>query len=189
MKILGFSFKRLWPFGRLRDRRIKEMKALAGCFKTLEQLAAAGMLAWNVKDRRLFVMQPLAVVMIQTAESWQNFVQNVFQWTYYHACQQAWNDLMLREELAAVRRASVGANHEKVALSRDDVDRIRRARRAEIAQEDLEPPKVEPFEIFILPDSKEAAPKPIAVGYFDPEANQMELAPFDEIEPLLKQGE
>ena len=66
----------------MEKRKVKEMKAFAGCFKTLEQLAAAGMLAWNVKDRRLFVMQPLAVVMMQTAESWQNFVQNVFQWTY-----------------------------------------------------------------------------------------------------------
>lgn len=178
-----FSKKR-----REEKRKLKEAMAFASSFKTLEQLQQAGMLVWDQQQRRLFVMQPLAVVMMKSAESWQNFVQNCFQWTYFKACQQAWDDYLLKEELAAVRKASVGEKHQTVQLSRDDVERIRRARRAEIVQSDMEPPTVAPFEIFIMPDTTEAAPKPIAVGYFNPETNDMEMATWSEVEPLLQKS-
>ena len=169
-------------------RKLKETMAFASSFKTLEQLQQAGMLAWDQQQHRLFVMQPLAVVMMKSAASWQNFVQNCFQWTYFKACQQAWDDYLLKEELAAVRKASVGEKHQSVQLSRDDVERIRRARRTEIVQSDMEPPTVAPFEIFVMPDTTEVAPKPIGVGYFDPETNDMEMAPWSEVEPLLKKS-
>ena len=169
-------------------RKLKELKQFSSTFSTLEQLQQAGMLAWDQQQRRLFVMQPLAVVMMKSAESWQNFVQNCFQWTYFKACQQAWDDFLLKEELAAVRKASVGEKHQSVQLSRDDVERIRRARRAEIVQSDMEPPTVAPFEIFIMPDTTEAAPKPIAVGYFNPETSDSEIAPWSEVEPLLQKS-
>ena len=180
MSIFGFLFKR-------GDRRkMKELKGFASCFNTLDRLAASGLLIWQPDQRRLFITQPLAVLMMKSAESWQTFIQNCYLWTYYNQTQAAWNDFMLKEELAAVRRASVGAGHQTVRLGREDVERIRRARRAEIAQSDMEPPQVAPFEFFILPDTTEAAPKPIAVGYFDAETNDMELAPWSEVEPLLK---
>ena len=169
-------------------RKLRELKSFSSVFSTLDRLAGSGLLAWDQQHRRLFVMQPLAVVMMKSAASWQNFVQNCFQWTYFKACQQAWDDFLLKEELAAVRKASVGEKHQSVQLSRDDVERIRRARRAEIVQSDMEPPTVAPFEIFIMPDTTEVAPKPIGVGFFDPETNDMEMAPWSEVEPLLQKS-
>ncbi len=166
-------------------RRLRELKQYAGNEQTLARLMEAGLLAWLPKERRLLIMQPLAVVMMGSAETWQNFVRNVYLWTYSQQAQQAWADYFQREELAAVRRAQQSLGDGKT-LSRQDVERIRRARRQEIAVTDMEPPKVEPFELFVLPDSTEAAPKPIAVGWFDPETDRQELAPWSEVEPLLR---
>ena len=126
--------------------------------------------------------------MMKDAESWVNFVTNVFQWIYYQQAQQSWNDHFLKEELAAVRKASLGENHQTVQLSRSDVERIRFAARQQVAESDIEPPKVEPFEMFIVEDTVDAKPKILAVGYFNPETNDMELAPWSEIQPLLQKA-
>lgn len=169
-------------------RKLKELKQFCSTFTTLDRLEQSGLLVWDQKQHRLFIAQSLAVLMMKDAQSWVNFVTNVFQWLYYQQAQQSWNDHFLKEELAAVRKASVGENHQTVQLSRADVERIRLAARQQVAESDIEPPKVEPFEMFIVEDTVDAKPKIIAVGYFDPETNYMELAPWSEVEPLIKKG-
>lgn len=175
-----FSKKR-----REQRRKLKELKAFASNFTTLDRLEQSGLLTFDTKSKRLFIAQSLAVLMMKDAESWVNFVTNVFQWLYYQQAQQSWNDHFLKEELAAVRKASLGENHQTVQLSRSDVERIRFAARQQVAESDIEPPKVEPFEMFIVKDTVDAKPKILAVGYFNPETNDMELAPWSEIQPLL----
>lgn len=167
-------------------RKLKELKQFSSTFTTLDRLEQSGLLVWDQKQHRLFIAQSLAILMMKDAESWVNFVTNVFQWLYYQQAQQSWNDHFLKEELAAVRAASVGENHQTVQLSRADVERIRLAARQQVAESDIEPPKVEPFEMFIVEDTVDAKPKIIAVGFFDPETNDMELAPWSEVEPLVR---
>ena len=179
-----FSKKR-----REQRRKLKELKAFASNFTTLDRLEQSGLLTFDTKSKRLFIAQSLAVLMMKDAESWVNFVTNVFQWLYYQQAQQSWNNHFLKEELAAVRKASLGENHQTVQLSRSDVERIRFAARQQVAESDIEPPKVEPFEMFIVEDTVDTKPKIIAVGYFNPETNDMELAPWSEIEPLIKKTE
>ncbi len=178
-----FSKKR-----REQRRKLKELKQFSSTFSTLDRLEQSGLLVWDQKQRRLFISQSLAVLMMRNAESWVNFITNVYQWLYYQQAQEAWNAHFLKEELAAVRKASVDDNHKTVQLSRADVERIRIAARQQVAESDIEPPKVEPFEMFIVEDTVDAKPKIIAVGYFNPETNDMELAPWSEVEPLLKKG-
>lgn len=178
-----FSKKR-----REQRRKLKELKAFASNFTTLDRLEQSGLLTFDTKSKRLFIAQSLAVLMMKDAESWVNFVTNVFQWIYYQQAQQSWNDHFLKEELAAVRKASLGENHQTVQLSRSDVERIRFAARQQVAESDIEPPKVEPFEMFIVEDTVDAKPKILAVGYFNPETNDMELAPWSEIQPLLQKA-
>lgn len=178
-----FSKKR-----REQRRKLKELKAFASNFTTLDRLEQSGLLTFDTKSKRLFIAQSLAVLMMKDAESWVNFVTNVFQWLYYQQAQQSWNDHFLKEELAAVRKASLGENHQTVQLSRSDVERIRFAARQEVAESDIEPPKVEPFEMFIVEDTVDTKPKILAVGYFNPETNDMELAPWSEIQPLLQKA-
>jgi len=179
-----FSKKR-----REQRRKLKELKAFASNFTTLDRLEQSGLLTFDTKSKRLFIAQSLAVLMMKDAESWVNFVTNVFQWLYYQQAQQSWNNHFLKEELAAVRKASLGENHQTVQLSRSDVERIRFAARQQVAESDIEPPKVEPFEMFIVEDTVDTKPKILAVGYFNPETNDMELAPWSEIEPLIKKTE
>ena len=176
-----FSKKR-----REQRKKLSELKNFSSVFSTLDRLEQSGLLTFDSKSRRLFIAQSLAVLMMRNAESWVAFITNVYQWLYYQQAQEAWNAHFLKEELAAVRRASVGENHETVQLSRADIERIRLAARQQVAESDMEPPKVEPFEFFIVQDTTDAAARLIAVGYFNPETNDMELAPWSEVEPLLK---
>ena len=169
-------------------KKLSELKNFSSVFSTLDRLEQSGLLTFDSKSRRLFIAQSLAVLMMKDAESWVNFVNNVYLWLTYQESQRLWNDHFLKEELAAVRRASVGDNHETVQLSRADVERIRLAARQQVAESDIEPPKIEPFEFFIVQDTTDTAAKLIAVGYFNPETNDMELAPWSEVEPLLKKG-
>ena len=179
-----FSKKR-----REQRKKLKELRQFSSTFSTLDRLEQSGLLVWDQKQRRLFISQSLAVLMMKDAESWVNFVTNVYQWLYYQQAQEAWNAHFLKEELAAVRQASVEGNHETVQLSRADIERIRLAARQQVAESDIEPPKVEPFEMFIVEDTVDAKPRIIAVGYFNPETDETELAPWSEVQPLLQKAE
>ena len=187
-----------WRLRRQNKRKLKEMAATASVFATLRKLEDGGMIHWDAKLRRMFIEQPLAVLMMKDADHWFHFIQNLYLYTYYNQCQQAWADYLLREELAAVRSAQIGSDKAKRSalplgssekggvqpLSRYDVERIRRQRRDEIVQSDMPAPKVEGFEFFLVSDAQL-----IAVGYYNPDTDGIEMAPWDEIAPLIKQKE
>ena len=173
-----FSKKR-----REQRKKLKELRQFSSVFSTLDRLEQSGLLVWDQKSRRYFISQSLAAVMIdQGTEGWINFIQNLYLHTCWQQIQQVTEDTMLKAELAAVREASKTA---ETQLSRADIERIRFSARQRLAESDVEPPKVEPFEFFIVEDTTDAAAKLIAVGWFDPEKNDMELAPWSEVEPLL----
>ncbi len=180
-----FSKKR-----REQRKKLKELRQFSSTFSTLDRLEQSGLLTFDSKSRRLFISQSLAVLtMLRSPEAYVATVQNLYLWTYWQQIQQVTADTMLKAELAAVRAASVGENHETSQLSRADIERIRLAARQQVAESDVEPPKVEPFEIFIVEDTVDAKPKIIAVGYFDPETNDTELAPWSEVEPLIRKSD
>jgi hypothetical protein len=180
-----FSKKR-----REQRKKLKELRQFSSTFSTLDRLEQSGLLTFDSKSRRLFISQSLAVLtMLRSPEAYVATVQNLYLWTYWQQIQQVTADTMLKAELAAVRAASVSENHETSQLSRADIERIRLAARQQVAESDVEPPKVEPFEIFIVEDTVDAKPKIIAVGYFDPETNDTELAPWSEVEPLIRKGD
>ena len=131
---------------RERKKKLRELIELSGRFRTLEALEKGGQLLWDPRNRRLLIERPLALLMMRSAASWQNFMQNVHQWVYFRACQLAWAEFMRDEELKAVRKATMTDSH----LTRPDIERIKNARREEIAMSDMEPPKIEPFEFYII---------------------------------------
>lgn len=178
---------RKWKERRRQKQKLRELSRFAGAFNTLDQLESSGLLVYDIKTRRLFIEQQLAALMLRNAESWQNFIQNCYLWLYYREVQTAWEDFMLNEELKAVRKAKQGS---KTALSRKDVERIRRARRDEILQSDMEPPKIQGFEFFIVrptsavpEDRKETDPVGhlVAVGHYDPSTEQMEMTLWQDL--------
>lgn len=190
------------------QQKLQQLSDTASRFRILERLEENHLLTWEPKQRRLFIEADLAALFLVTPEKWTAFIHNIHEWLYYRLCQQVWEDYFRKEELAAVRKAinaaDLGAADFNAAdfggsapdrsragnapTTPADIDRIRRTRRAEIAESDIEPPKVEPFEFFIVPASTESAPEPIGVGYFEPETDKIDIAPWADVKPLLKQA-
>jgi len=205
-----FTFVTRWRERRQQKKALKARQQLLQTYALLDKVFDSGQLSFDPKSRRLFITQPLAsLLMAKGADAWINSIHTIYQYTYLRQSQQAWDDYMQKEELAAVREAMQKAkSHEdgkKVAptagspnaeansqfsilnsqLSRSDIDRIRLARRQQIAFSDMEPPKIEPFEFFIIPLSTEAKIEPLAVGYYDPSTGQMDVATWDAVKTLL----
>ena len=188
---MNWNFLKRWKERREQRRRLKELQAFAGGFKTMDQMEDKGLLAWNMKQRQLFIDSSLAYVMMaRGAETWKNFVNNVYLWQYSKECERAWADFFLKEELKAVR--DYKSQHRGTVVTRADVNRIREARRMEILQSDMEAPKIKGFEFFIVAppkldtqDSPRVSSSPVgelvAVGHYEPDTEQMEMATWEEV--------
>jgi len=179
------------PIKALREKREKaaqqaRLSDIARVMGTVEKLAASRLLTWDPKSRRLYIAEPVAIVMLATGgDGWENFLRNVWQWTFLKEQQAAWDIYISEEEQKAVRKAK----EKCVTLTDADVDRIRRTRRDEITQSEVPTPKVESFELFILGDVKEANEKAaagiIAVGEYNPETSELSLAMWDDVKNAL----
>ena len=184
-----------WRERRQQKRKQRETQQTLQMWALLEKLFDAGQISFDRKAHRLFITQPVAsLLMSQGADAWVQSVHNIYNYVHFLQTQQAWDEYMQKEELAAVREAMQAAkehppssvSHQPSSISRSDIDRIRLARRQQIAFSDMEPPKVEPFEFFIIPLSTEAKVEPLAVGYYDPNTGEMDVAPWDEVQSLMQ---
>lgn len=183
-----------WRDRRAQKRKLRELATVSSTFATLDRLMASGLLSWQPKTRQMLIAEPLATIFMQTAEKWQAFIQNLYRWTYYQQCQEAWEKFFEREELKAVRDAMASPTPDPSPkregsgqpLSREGIDRIRRARRAEIAQSDMPAPKVQPFEFFCVRDTKDVQAQVVFVGHFDPETDQIDMATWEDVQRLMK---
>jgi len=175
-----------WRERREQKRRQRETQQTLQLWAWLEKIFETGMLSMDYDHHRLFITQAMAVLMMQNgADGWVQSVHNVYEYARWMQTRHAWEDFMRNEESKAVRAAL----SQRKDLKRDDIERIKYARLQEIALGDLEPPKAEPFEFFIIPDSTEAKVEPLSVGYYDPTTGQMEVATWDEVKDLLHHPE
>ena len=85
-------------------------------------------------------------------------------------------------------------------MTRADIERVRRARRTEIGESDMEPPRVDPFEFFGVreksenseysenSDSRKAVPggEILAVGSYEPETERLEMAAWEDVSVFLR---
>lgn len=180
-------------FKKKREKKTALLDALVKNFDSLEKLEKGGMLAFDIKNRRLFIEQPLAYVMLDTPDKWKNFLQNVFVWLYWRQCQEAWEHFIIREEVKAVNRAK----RKYAVLTHRDIARIRMARRDAVTQGDVQPPKIEPFEFFVVrakyekPDDKEKKEVPsgeiLAVGNYDYERDSLEIADWQTVKDFMQE--
>ena len=190
---------------------LRTLSQLAQQHRTIVTLQKAGLLAWNQRDRQLLISAPLAVLFMDSAERWTGFIQTLTLYEQYRLQSAAWAEYIQKEELKAVRRAMEDGrskmedgrskmedgrskmedgktstiSHQPSALSRADIERIRRARRAEISQTDMEPPVIKEFDFFIIPETTEAHPEPIAVGHYNPQTGEMEMETWERVRSLL----
>ena len=176
---------KLWREHRKEKQEKKNQSNLFHTWALLEKIFQSGQLSFDKNSNRLFMTHPLAALLMANGpDGWVHSVHNISQYIYWHNSQQKWENLFREEELAAVRHALA----ENPDLNRQDIDRIKRARRSEIALSDMEPPKVEPFEFFIMPDSIKTTVEPMAVGNYDPNTGEMEVATWEEVKSLLQKN-
>lgn len=172
----------------------KQLETLVTTFKAIGKAEGSGLIWFDQKNRRLFIEEPLAVLMMTNARMWKNFLQNCFTWLYWRQCSEAWDHFILKEEMKAVRRTRA----KTPLLTKRDVERIRYARRQEITQGDMEPPRVEPFEFFVIratvtqqqTEQKKATEQVpggeiMAVGNYNPETEQVEMATWEEVKGFV----
>lgn len=171
-------------------------------FATLETMEKKGLLLWDTKNRRLFIAEPLAILMIQKKQGWIAFLQNVAYWQYYKEAQDSWDSYIRNEELNAVRRAK----RKYAMLTKKDIERIRRQRRSEVQEAEKNAIEIKPFELFILGDnyegsyiqvseettnaakeSKEANNHVIAVGDYNPITQQVNMALWKDVQSALQE--
>jgi len=176
---------------------LRTLSQLAQQHRTIIALQQAGLLAWNQRDRQLLISAPLAVLFMDSAERWTGFIQTLTLYEQYRLQSAAWAEYIQKEELKAVREAMKDGgskmedgktstiSRQPSALSREDIERIRRARRAEISQTEMEPPVIKEFDFFIIPETTEAHPEPIAVGHYNAQTQEMEMATWEEVRSLL----
>ena len=175
-----------WQEHRKKKQLQKDQFNLLQTWAWLESIFESGMLSFDEKEHRLFILQPMAVLlMAKGAEGWVNSVHGIYQYLHWRQTQKAWESYFQKEELAAVRSAMNRPSGEK--LTSEDVERIKRSRRAEIAIGDMEAPKVQPFEFFIIPNSTEAKVEPIGIGYYDPNTGEMEVATWGEVKSIISE--
>lgn len=187
------------PLKRFLERRqekkqLRETLRVLRMYAWLEKMFDSGVLHYDSDNRRLVMEQSLAVLLMQRgAEGWVNAVREIYRYVHFRLTQKAWDDYMHREEVKAVRNAlNQGGN-----LSRDDIERIKSARRMEIAQTDMKPPKVEAFEFFVVgteegrTEGTEKVPGGVIrlVGHYDPQTEHMDLASWEEVSLFLNQNE
>jgi hypothetical protein len=195
-------FKR-WRERRRQRRKLRELSQIAKGFKSFDRLQQSGLLEWDSQSRRLYIDQSLALLMMKNVDTWTNFINNAFLWQYSKECDHAWAVCFQTEELKAVREYSDklkeerGNRKDNLQLKRSDVDRIREARRREILETNMQPPAIQSFEFFIVsPPDLNGSPSPndsvvgklTAVGHYDPDTSQMQMALWSEVEPLIKQS-
>lgn len=188
----------LWKKIRTWRKRKQELGFLSQCsgvFGSLQRLERKGLLLWDEKERRLFICEPLAVLMMRSRDSWKAFLTNIALWRTYTETRQRWDDYIRNEELLAVRRAK----RRYVSLTKADMNRIRRGRREEIEQSELNTPTIDKFEFFILADSVEMplskVPKDkkaarevgvVAVGDYNVDTGSVDMALWEDVEQALK---
>lgn len=165
----------------------------ANVFRSLNALEKSGMIGYDRRQHRLFIEQPVARMMLDQGEKgWLCFLQNCFLWLSYRLYGEAWDKLFLTEELKAVRRA----RKRFANLTAADIDRIKRARRAELQLQDLEPPRIDGFEFFVVRETTDEPPHDdtravpggeiLLAGVYNADDDMWKVSPWSDIRDFVK---
>ena len=95
-----------WRERRQQKKALKAQQQTLQMWAWLEKLFDAGQISFDRKAHRLFITQPVAsLLMSRGADAWVQSVHNIYNYVHFLQTQQAWDEYMQREELAAVRDA------------------------------------------------------------------------------------
>ena len=151
----------------------------------LDVLEEKGLLTWNPSERRLFIHISLASLYIgMGVDAWRNFLGNVYNWQYFRESNAAWQSHTLKVEMHAVQEAKRTADHK---LTEQELIRIKQKARDKMAATDVQPPKPDGFEFFVVDtatNTEESSPI-VVVGNYDPE-NGFQMTDWNSVKDKLE---
>ncbi len=172
------------PFAYIQKKRAQKeqlarLSTISTTFGNIEKLIKSNLLHWDRRHRRLFIAEPLAMFFIaRGAEQWSNFLNNVYQYVAYLHLNDKWNSVFVQRSNKAIAEAK----RKTPTLTKDDILRIRRATRSELAETDVKTPEISAFDFFVVKDSKDAKAQTTLVGTFDPASQLFNIVPWDDIQ-------
>ena len=142
----------------------------------LTRMEKAGLLAVDMKERKVVISSVLASPFLSDRKKWTGFLNNVQAWFIYRTSQLSWEKRFRDAELKAVREARA----KFAMLTRLQEMEIRRMARGEVEVTDVECPDAEAYD-FILCNSLTEGQEPeiFAVGRY--ENGQFDMVTFDGI--------
>ena len=173
-----------WRKRREQKQALKDLQQTASVFGSISVLYEKGLLAWNQKERRLYVAEPLAIYMIgRGREHWSRFLNNVYLHQVNDLIHDAWEQKVRDEQRKAVSaRVATGQK-----VNNGELDRIRRAVREQLQPDMVTVPKIEPFEFFVLTDNVEGDAKAaiVYVGEYNPDTENFVMAAWEDVRAAL----
>ncbi len=174
-----------WTNRRKKQQILADLKTTASVFGTLEQLEKSNLLSWSAKDRRLYVAEPLALVMLERgAVHWQRFLNNTYLYLVNKLMKDAW-DKYVRDEQRKAVSARVASG---VKVNPGELDRIRRGVRESIEKDVIKVPAIEPFEFFVIADSPDGDKHAAItfVGEYNPDTENFVMASWDDVKAAIE---
>lgn len=140
----------------------------------LTRMEKAGLLAVDMKERKVVISSVLASPFLSDRKKWTGFLNNVQAWFLYRTSQLSWEKRFRDAELSAVRKARA----KYAALTRLQEMEIRSKAREKVEVTDVEPPEAEAYDFVLcnsLTDGRE--PEVFAVGRY--EDGKFEMVTFE----------
>lgn len=175
------------PFKSFKERRehkknLRRLAKISSAFSLMERLSKSGLIHWDRRHRRLFIAEPLAIVMLaKGAQSWTNFLNNVYQYVVYIHMSELWQNQLTKRQTRAV----ADARRTRTSLSADEIQRIRRAAMSDLSDEDVSIPQVEAFEFYVVADNKGANPETTFCGTYDPDSDYLDIVLWEDVQAAV----
>ena len=177
-------------FASLRARReqrhqLARYSQFTQTFAAVQKLERSHLLIWEQKHRRLFIAEPLAIVMLaQGSESWRHFLNNIYLYQMHRLQTQQWEDHVRDEEVKAVRKRK----REVAVLTKAETERIRRSVRDNIPADAVPLPPIEAFEFDILADAPDDAQHAhiTSMGACDPDTELLDMVEWKQVKHAIE---
>ena len=178
----------MWNLFKRKNKKLKELQALAAMTAIFEKLSRQGVIFWRKKDNILIIEEYLSKLkMAEGREGFLKFLNQVATWQNSIIIQEAYAAHCLKVETDAVRKAQ----RKYASLTKADIMRIRQESRENMPMLPIEQLEyIKEFDIFVVranaPSAQEATEESgqlLAIGHYDGE--KVEMAMYDEIKHIL----
>ena len=171
-----FSFK---TKKKKEEEKAAVIKTIAERNGILEAFATKGLITYDSINNRWLIASTLAAYFLSDIQKWTSFLKNLHTWSLWKSRQQVWNEYFKKVEIDAVR----AAKKKYPVLSRAEIQSIRQRARESIQINDIDEPKIEPFEYLVTDLSSPDSPI-VAIGNFDGE--NFTMANYEKVKRFLQ---